>query len=185
MARSNARLVRFGFFALLLILSAYILSKGSSTSYTVSQNASASKEQSVVNGNDKSQVSGKDDAATSKGLTSGSSSSGSDSKKVIPGEKVKAAFVTLARNSDVWEILGSIKQIEDRFNRNYAYDWVFLNDEEFSEEFKRETTRLVSGTTHYGLIPKEQWSFPEWIDTQKAAETRERMRQEKDRKSVV
>lgn len=181
MARSNARLVRFGFFALLLILSAYILSKGSSTSYSVSP---ASKQQTAntntnananANDNNKVPVSNKEDASL---LKAQDGSSSADTKKVVSGEKVKAAFVTLARNSDVWEILGSIKQIEDRFNHNYAYDWVFLNDEEFSEEFKRETSRLVSGTTHYGLIPHDQWSFPDWIDTQKAAETRERMRQQ-------
>lgn len=179
MARSNARLVRFGFFALLLILSAYILSKGSSTSYTVQQSAGA---KTNANTNANAQVgSAKKEAAVKDDSTknaNGQTPPPQTGKKQFPSDKVKATFVTLARNSDVWEVLGSIRQIEDRFNRNFGYDWVFLNDEEFTEEFKRETTRLISGTTHYGLIPKEQWSFPEWIDTEKAAQTRERMRQE-------
>ncbi|KAM5438646.1 alpha 1,2-mannosyltransferase 2.4.1 [Microsporum ferrugineum] len=91
-------------------------------------------------------------------------------------ERVNATFVTLARNSDIWEIAKSIRQVEDRFNKDYHYDWVFLNDAEFSEEFKKFTTKLVSGKTHYGLIPKEHWSYPDWIDQNKAAETRKAMK---------
>ncbi|OAX83100.1 hypothetical protein ACJ72_02543 [Emergomyces africanus] len=90
-------------------------------------------------------------------------------------ERVNATFVTLARNSDIWEIAKSIRQVEDRFNRNYHYDWVFLNDEPFDDEFKKLTSTLISGKTHYGLIPEEHWSFPDFIDQQRAAKAREEM----------
>ena len=56
---------------------------------------------------------------------------------------------------------------------------MFLNDAEFDETFKRVTTALVSGKTKYGKIPKEHWSFPEWIDVDKAAKVREEMREKK------
>ncbi|KAH6632397.1 nucleotide-diphospho-sugar transferase [Chaetomium tenue] len=95
------------------------------------------------------------------------------------GPRMNATFVTLARNSDVWEIAKSIRQVEDRFNRRYNYDWVFLNDKEFDETFKTVTTSLVSGKTHYGLIPKEHWSFPDWIDQEKAKKVREDMKERK------
>jgi alpha 1,2-mannosyltransferase len=95
------------------------------------------------------------------------------------GERVNATFVTLARNQDVWEIAKSIRAVEDRFNRNFHYDWVFLNDKPFDDQFKKITTALVSGTTHYGLIPKEHWSYPEWIDLDKAKAVREDMRARK------
>lgn len=94
-------------------------------------------------------------------------------------ERLNATFVTLARNSDLWEIVKSIRTVEDRFNRNYHYDWVFLNDQPFDAEFKKVTTALVSGKTFYGDIPKEHWSFPEWIDQDKAAKVREDMAQAK------
>ena len=96
-----------------------------------------------------------------------------------PGERVNATFITLARNSDVWEIARSIRQVEDRFNRNYNYDWVFLNDKPFDDNFKKVTTSLVSGKTHYGEIPAEHWSFPSWIDQKKAEAVREDMRRRK------
>ncbi|MCJ1465034.1 alpha 1,2-mannosyltransferase 2.4.1 [Pseudocyphellaria aurata] len=93
--------------------------------------------------------------------------------------KVNATFVTLARNSDLWEIVKSIRQVEDRFNRKYHYDWVFLNDKPFDAEFKKVTTALISGKTHYGEIPQEHWSFPEWIDQEKARKVREDMSERK------
>lgn len=98
-----------------------------------------------------------------------------------PGPRMNATFVTLARNDDVWEIARSIRQVEDRFNRRFHYDWVFLNDKPFDDTFKKVTTSLVSGKTHYGLIAKEHWSFPEWIDQDKAKKVREDM---KDRKII-
>lgn len=95
------------------------------------------------------------------------------------GEKMNATFVTLARNSDLWEIVKSIRQVEDRFNRNYGYDWVFLNDKPFDETFKKITTALISGKTHYGEIPTEHWSFPDFIDQEKARKVREDMAERK------
>ena len=96
-----------------------------------------------------------------------------------PGPRMNATFVTLARNSDVWDIARSIRQVEDRFNRRYKYDWVFLNDKPFDATFKKVTASLVSGKTYYGEIPHEHWSFPEWIDQDKAKKVREDMAQRK------
>lgn len=102
-----------------------------------------------------------------------------DLNSIAPGPRVNATFVTLARNSDVWEIAKSIRHVEDRFNRRYNYDWVFLNDKPFDDLFKKVTSSLVSGKTYYGLIPKEHWSFPEWIDQDKAAKVRQDMKERK------
>ena len=95
-----------------------------------------------------------------------------------PG-KMNATFVTLARNSDVWEISRSIRQVEDRFNRDYNYDWVFLNDADFNEEFMAVTSRLTSGRTRYGKIGEEHWGFPDFIDQDKAAQVRQYMHEKK------
>jgi alpha 1,2-mannosyltransferase len=95
------------------------------------------------------------------------------------GPRMNATFVTLARNTDIWEIARSIRQVEDRFNRKFHYDWVFLNDKPFDDTFKKVTTSLVSGTTYYGEIPKEHWSFPPHIDQDKARKVREDMAQRK------
>lgn len=90
----------------------------------------------------------------------------------VPYPRENATFVTLCRNSDLSSLMGTIRGIEDRFNHNYHYDWVFLNNEPFDDEFKRITSALISGTARYGEIPEEHWSVPEWIDEEKAAEGR-------------
>lgn len=124
------------------------------------------------------------DAASAPALTSLKQSNDGPSGPAQPvaetsGERMNATFVTLARNSDLWEIVKSIRQVEDRFNRKFHYDWVFLNDKPFDTTFKNVTTSLISGKTHYGLIPEEHWSFPEHIDTDKARRVREDMAQRK------
>jgi alpha 1,2-mannosyltransferase len=95
------------------------------------------------------------------------------------GPRMNATFVTLARNGDVWEIARSIRQVEDRFNRKFHYDWVFLNDKPFDNTFKKVTSALISGKTRYGLIEKDHWGFPEWIDQDKARKVREDMAERK------
>lgn len=103
----------------------------------------------------------------------------SSSKDPVKSEKVKATFVTLARNSELYDLIKSIRNVEDRFNRKFNYDWVFLNDDDFTQEFKDLTTALVSGKTKYGKIPKEHWSYPDWIDLKRAEETRKNMKLQK------
>jgi hypothetical protein len=48
-----------------------------------------------------------------------------------------ATLFMLARNSDVDSAVNSVREVEDRFNRKYGYPWVFLNEEPFSDDFKR------------------------------------------------
>ena len=46
----------------------------------------------------------------------------------------------LTRSSDVDGAVNSVREVEDRFNRGYGYPWVFLNEEPFSDDFKRCVT---------------------------------------------
>ncbi|KAH3671071.1 hypothetical protein OGAPHI_000782 [Ogataea philodendri] len=87
--------------------------------------------------------------------------------------KQNATMLTLVRNEELFDMLQSIQQLESRFNRNYQYDWVFLNDKPFTEDFIKQTSAMVSGTARYGIIPYEHWSYPDYVDAQKAKEVRE------------
>ena len=49
----------------------------------------------------------------------------------------KAVFIMLCRNEEVDGAVKSIRELEDRFNHKYHYPWVFLNEVEFTEDFKR------------------------------------------------
>ena len=47
-------------------------------------------------------------------------------KDPVKPEKVKATFVTLARNSELYDLIKSIRNVEDRFNRNSIMIGYFL-----------------------------------------------------------
>ncbi|KAK9364785.1 nucleotide-diphospho-sugar transferase [Lipomyces kononenkoae] len=86
-----------------------------------------------------------------------------------------ATLVMLVRNFEIDDALSSMRQIEDRFNRRYRYPWTFLNDEEFTQEFIELTSGMASGDTEYGLVPKEEWSWPDHIDRQRARTSMKKM----------
>ena len=48
-----------------------------------------------------------------------------------------AVMLMLARNSELEGAVSSVSQLEEKFNGRYHYPWVFLNDEPFTDEFKR------------------------------------------------
>ncbi|RKP31201.1 glycosyl transferase [Metschnikowia bicuspidata] len=165
-SRSSTRLVRFGVFALVLIFCGYILTKGSSYSDLTLTDVAAVRLKAVLASNSEANAG-----------FSGGANAGSNAEP--PAGKMKATFITLARNSDINGLSESIRNIEDRFNKNYHYDWVFLNDEPFSAELMTTVSALTSGVAKFGVIPKEHWSYPEWIDREKAALAREEMAHKK------
>lgn len=86
-------------------------------------------------------------------------------------DKPKACFVSLVRNSEIWELTKSIASVQDKFNGKFDYPWVFLNDEPFTEEFKKHILAIVPNSK-FGLIPKEHWSYPDYISQERAAKAR-------------
>lgn len=86
-----------------------------------------------------------------------------------------ATFVTLSRNEELESLLPTIENVEQRFNHRFHYGWVFLNDKEFSDEFKEKVTAAVSGPVQFGLVPTEHWGYPDFIDQEKAKVERAQM----------
>lgn len=60
-----------------------------------------------------------------------------------------------------------------------GYPYVFLNDEPFSQEFKKYTQELTSAECFYGLIEPSHWNQPDWIDEEKATAARNDMIEKK------
>lgn len=81
--------------------------------------------------------------------------------------KENATLLMLVRNSELEGALDSMRSLEDRFNRNYKYPWVFLNDEPFDIDFIEQTTLMASGKTYYELVSSEDWNPPPFIDKDK------------------
>ncbi|KAG2127189.1 nucleotide-diphospho-sugar transferase [Suillus bovinus] len=90
-----------------------------------------------------------------------------DSLMHLQDRKANTSFVVLVRNSDLWGIMSSMKQLEDRFNRKFQYPYVFLNDQPFTQNFK--------DTVEFGLIPSDHWHQPSWIDEYRASKSRDDM----------
>lgn len=84
---------------------------------------------------------------------------------VIPTRE-NATLLMLVRNFELPGALKSMRSLEDRFNKDYHYDWVFLNDLPFTPEFMEATTAMASGNTQYGIVSSEDWDRPDWIDEQ-------------------
>ncbi|PVU96890.1 hypothetical protein BB561_000895 [Smittium simulii] len=103
--------------------------------------------------------------------------------KIETGEKTvnreNAAFVILVRNNELAEMKIALRSIEDRFNRNYKYPYVFLNDVPFTEKFKHEISAFTTSEVQFGIVPKEHWGYPSWIDQKKAQEQRDIMAKER------
>lgn len=78
----------------------------------------------------------------------------------------------LARNKEVDGAVASVRSVQERFNDNFGYPWVFLNDVEWDEEFKEKVTEAVGKDVDvkFEQIPKEMWGYPAWIDEEKAKE---------------
>ncbi|KAG7660529.1 KRE2 [[Candida] subhashii] len=94
-------------------------------------------------------------------------------------DRPKAAIMALCRNKELEAMAKTMQQLEDRFNKKFKYDWVFLNNEQFSPDFINTTSAIASGRVKHVLIPMKYWSYPWWIDQDKAANTREEMKAQK------
>ncbi|VDB83019.1 unnamed protein product [Peniophora sp. CBMAI 1063] len=94
----------------------------------------------------------------------------------LPGtggtRRANATLLMLARGKDLTGVLQSMHQVEARFNEKHAYPWVILNDQPFSDDFKRRAQVQASGHVWFGEIPKEHWGMPDWLDGKEAAEAR-------------
>lgn len=78
--------------------------------------------------------------------------------------RANAAFVMLARNSELDDVVSSMKSMERHFNQWYNYPWVFLNDVEFDENFRNTVKQITNAEVEFGVVPKEHWEFPETVD---------------------
>lgn len=90
-------------------------------------------------------------------------------------EKVNACIIILSRNNELNQLITTILNFEEKFNSKFNYDYVILNDESFTKEFEKAILKVTKSVVKFGLIPKEHWSYPSFINKTKASETRKKM----------
>lgn len=75
-----------------------------------------------------------------------------------------ATILILARNSELNETASSIRSLEEQFNKDYHYPYVFLNDVEWDPAFEAAMREETTSELTFETIPKEMWSWPPDID---------------------
>lgn len=89
--------------------------------------------------------------------------------------KENAVILILCRNREADEISNTLKNFENVFNKAYKYPYLFLNDEEFSDEFKKKVKEVISTDAVFGKLETHEWGYPSWIDKEKAAANRKKL----------
>lgn len=79
-------------------------------------------------------------------------------------DRINATLLSLVRNSELGQLVQSMKDLERTWNHKFNYPWTFINDVPFTEEFKRETRKHTKAEIKYEIIPKEHWDIPSWIN---------------------
>jgi mannosyltransferase len=66
--------------------------------------------------------------------------------------RVNATLLSLVRNSELDDMLQSMRDLERTFNRKFNYPWLFLNDVPFTEEFKRRISAETKAKVSFGKM---------------------------------
>lgn len=90
-----------------------------------------------------------------------------------------AVIMILCQNKDMAEISRTIEKFELKFNHRYHYPYVFLNDKLFTKKFENEIKSKVSSNVEFGVLNKDEWGYPEWIDQDKARKSMKEMEAKK------
>lgn len=79
-------------------------------------------------------------------------------------QRTNATLLSLVRNKELKDLMKTMKDVERTFNSKFNYPWTFINDEPFSDEFKKQTGKLTNAKVYYEQIPEEHWVEPPWIN---------------------
>lgn len=96
----------------------------------------------------------------------------------ITDQRENATIMTLVKSTELYNLLPTIRNFEDRFNKNFHYDWVFINDEKFPENFQAQVKSVCSGSVTFIHLPESMWSYPEFIDQKAATIVRHQMQRQ-------
>ena len=79
-------------------------------------------------------------------------------------KKANACIIIMLRNEEINNLVDLIQRFELVFNKNYKYPYILFNNEEFTNSFRNEIVKHTNSTIEFGLIPREHWDVPTWIN---------------------
>ncbi|KZP01848.1 glycosyltransferase family 15 protein [Calocera viscosa TUFC12733] len=82
---------------------------------------------------------------------------------------MKAAILLLLREADLPDLLPTLHNFEDKFNRAFRYPYVMLStpdDPPLSAEFRAEVGWMLpaGATVEYEQVEEEHWRIPDWLN---------------------
>jgi mannosyltransferase len=66
--------------------------------------------------------------------------------------RANATLLSLVRNSELEDMISSMRDLERTFNHKFNYPWLFLNDEPFTDEFKRRISAETKAKVEFGKV---------------------------------
>jgi alpha 1,2-mannosyltransferase len=81
---------------------------------------------------------------------------------------VKAGFVVLAQESDLFRLRTTIMDVENHFNAHRHYPWIIIGDKLFSNRFRYWIENTSKAPVFFGQAPAIEWQEPYWVDLKKA-----------------
>lgn len=89
-----------------------------------------------------------------------------------------ATIIALVRNHEAQGIILTIKRFEKSFNNKFNYPYTFINDEPFSDRFKKRLEKYTSAPLNFVVIPPHLWNKPEFIDTKREKEAMKALKEQ-------
>lgn len=89
--------------------------------------------------------------------------------------KTKSAFVSVAREEELFALRATMLSLEQHFNDRYQYPWIIIGANVFSQHFKEFITQATKAPVFFGLAPSIEWQEPHWIDTKRVEKNMKQM----------
>ncbi|KAI9020844.1 nucleotide-diphospho-sugar transferase [Phycomyces nitens] len=93
--------------------------------------------------------------------------------------RVKAAFVVVVQESDVYGLRATMRDIELRFNKAHGYPWVIMSERPFTPIFRKWIKASAQSPVYFGQALSDEWNEPIWINTKIAEKVAVKMANKK------
>ncbi|KAG7810713.1 hypothetical protein KL921_002341 [Ogataea angusta] len=88
-----------------------------------------------------------------------------------PYVRANGTFMSIVREEDMEKLLNTVHQIEETWNHNYHYPYVFLSSQNISTEFQHKLREKCSGEVIFDRIPQSVWTVPSRTDARRVKES--------------
>ncbi|KAG7897688.1 hypothetical protein KL935_004869 [Ogataea polymorpha] len=92
-----------------------------------------------------------------------------------PYIRANGTFVSIVQEGDMEKLLNTVHQVEETWNHNYHYPYVFLSSQNISTEFQHKLREKCSGDVVFDRIPQSLWTVPSTTDARRVKESMKKL----------